>query len=89
MAEHAPSSDESRDGGHSPRLDPTALPVTYAAQMLSRVGGQRITEEMIRADIDAGAPTNGNSGGDGTINLVQYAAWLVRQMSAAGGNRAE
>jgi hypothetical protein len=78
MAEHAPSSASSRDGGHTPRLDPTALPVTYAAQVLTRVGGQRITEEMLRADIDDGAPTNADS----TINLVQYAAWLVQQMNA-------
>ena len=31
-------------------------------------------------DIDAGAPTNG----DGTINLVQYAAWLVKEMANRG-----
>lgn len=91
MAEHAPSTpgipgtDASRDGGHTPRLDPTALPVTYAAQMLSRVGGQRITEEMLRADIDDGAPTNAN----GTINLVRYAAWLVQKMSASRANHAD
>jgi len=88
MAEHAPSTpgtDHSRDGGHTPRLDPTALPVTYAAQVLTRVGGQRITEEMLRADIDDGAPTNA----DGTINLVHYAAWLVRQMANGGGHRGD
>lgn len=32
---------------------------------------------MIQADIDAGAPTNT----DGSINLVHYAAWLVKEMS--------
>jgi hypothetical protein len=31
---------------------------------------------MLRADIDAGAPANA----DGTINLVHYAAWLVKEM---------
>jgi hypothetical protein len=48
--------------------------------MLSRAGGQRVTEAMLSADIDAGAPTNP----DGTINLVHYAAWLVKEMSSRG-----
>jgi hypothetical protein len=33
-----------------------------------------------QADVDAGAPTNG----DGTINLVHYAAWLVKEMACRG-----
>jgi hypothetical protein len=41
------------------------------------VGGERVTEEMIRADLAAGAPKNP----DGTINLVHYAAWLVKERS--------
>ena len=57
------------------------MPVADAPRMLSRAGGQRITEDMLQADIDAGAPTNA----DGSINLVHYAAWLVQQMSAGGG----
>jgi hypothetical protein len=32
---------------------------------------------MIRADLAAGAPVNT----DGTINLVHYAAWLVKERS--------
>jgi len=63
-----------------PALNPTALPVADAAQLLSAAGGQRVTAEMIQADVDAGAPVNG----DGTINLVLYAAWLVREMSNRG-----
>jgi len=31
---------------------------------------------MLQADIDAGAPTNA----DGTLNLVHYVAWLVKEM---------
>jgi len=31
---------------------------------------------MIQDDIDAGAPTNP----DGTVNLVAFAAWLVKEM---------
>jgi hypothetical protein len=70
-------------GGQGPqshvngRLNPSALPVADAARLLSAAGGQLVTAEMIQADVDAGAPTNT----DGTINLVQYAAWLVRDMA--------
>ncbi|MBX3387782.1 MAG: hypothetical protein KF768_14545 [Phycisphaeraceae bacterium] len=48
--------------------------------MLTRLGGKPVTEAMIRADIDAGAPVNA----DGSVNLVHYAAWLVKEMSAGG-----
>jgi hypothetical protein len=45
---------------------------------LTASGGKPVTVEMIRADIDAGAPVNA----DGTINLVRYGAWLVREIAA-------
>ncbi len=75
--EHAPSSEPAQ--GMS-RLNPAALGVADAARVLSRIGGKPVTDAMLRADIDAGAPTNAN----GTINLVHYAAWLVKEMSAGG-----
>jgi hypothetical protein len=56
-------------------LNPNALSVANAARLLSKVGGERVTEEMIRADLAAGAPVNP----DGTINLVHYTAWLVKE----------
>jgi len=59
-------------------LNPAALPLADAARLLSAAGGQRVTVEMLEADVAAGAPTNP----DGTISLVQYAAWLVKEMSA-------
>ena len=72
--EHAPSSDV------SPRLNPAAMTVEDAAKLLTRAGGVRISESQIQADIEANAPTNA----DGTINLVQYAAWLVRELAKGG-----
>lgn len=77
--EHAPSSGQ---GGGTPaaRLNPAALPVADAARVLTRLGGKAVTEAMLRADINAGAPTNP----DGSINLVHYAAWLVKEMGAGG-----
>lgn len=56
-----------------PRM--TALTPAQAAKILAAAGTRRITEAMVRADIQAGAPTNA----DGTVNLVHYAAWLVKE----------
>ena len=53
-------------------INPLALPMADAAQLLSKAGARQIRAEQIEADVAAGAPTNG----DGTINLVTYAAWL-------------
>ena len=95
MADDAPTDRLTEDGvreadgasgeGPAGRLNPAALPVSYAAQVLTRVSGQRITEEMIETDLDVGAPQNA----DGTINLVHYAAWLVQKMAIAGGSRGD
>ena len=64
-------------------LDPTALALADAARLLARVGGQPITEAMISDDLASGAPANP----DGTINLVHYAAWLVKQIAGTAGER--
>jgi len=61
----------------TPRLDPQKLSPTDAARLLSRVGGRPVAESTIEADVAAGAPTNG----DGSLNLVAYAAWLIRQLA--------
>jgi hypothetical protein len=59
-------------------VNPLALSVEETARMLSAGGGRRVTPEQVQADIDAGAPL----GRDGRINLVHYAAWLVREVQA-------
>jgi uncharacterized ferredoxin-like protein len=60
-------------------LNPNALSLADAARLLARVGGQAVSVEMLQADVAAGAPTNA----DGTINLVHYAAWLLKEMGRA------
>lgn len=57
-------------------LNPSALPLQDAAKLLTKVGGQPIRVDMFEADVAAGAPTNS----DGTLNLVHYASWLVKEM---------
>jgi hypothetical protein len=59
----------------TPSLNPNALTPADAARLLSKAGGQPVRVETIQADLAAGAPANA----DGTINLVHYAAWQVRE----------
>ena len=63
-------------GDSAQQLNPAALTPEDAARMLG------ISEDMLRADIDADAPTNA----DGTINLVHYAAWLNQEMGKTDGS---
>jgi hypothetical protein len=62
------------------RASPAALGLEDAARLLTAAGGQRVRVEMLAADVAAGAPTNA----DGSLNLVHYAAWLVREMATRG-----
>ena len=63
------------------QLNPAALGPDDLARLLSAASGVPVDADDVRADIDAGAPSNP----DGTLNLVHYAAWLVRQLAAQGG----
>ena len=65
-----------------PRINPLALSIPDAARLLSKAGGRVISTEQIEADVVAGAPQNG----DGTINLVTYAAWLSQNVSQERGH---
>jgi hypothetical protein len=56
------------------KLNPNSLPLSDAARLLTKAGGRPINLSWIEADLVAGAPANG----DGTLNLVHYAAWLVK-----------
>ncbi len=67
--------DETEPG--PPRLSPTAMSMADAAKLLTAVGAAKVTEEMLREDLGFGAPANA----DGTLNLVHYAAWLVREVA--------
>ncbi len=64
-------------------INPAALSLADAARLLAKVGAPSIGRAVLQADLDAGAPTNA----DGTINLVHYAAWLVREMGRSVGER--
>ena len=66
MAEDSPNS-----------MNPSALRIDDAARLLSKVDRQPVSEAMLREDIGAGAPANP----DGTLNVVHYAAWLVKEVA--------
>jgi hypothetical protein len=67
---------EDREASTPAGLNPNALSLADAARLLTRTGGPTVTAAMLQADVAAGAPTNA----DGTINLVHYAAWLLKEM---------
>ena len=58
------------------KLDPASLSIDDVVKILSASGAKQISAERINADIELGAPVNPS----GTINLVHYAAWLVKEM---------
>jgi hypothetical protein len=64
------------DGRQGGPLNPQALRLEDLARILSVSGPKPVTVEMLRADIDDGAPVNA----DGSMNLVLYVAWLLREM---------
>ncbi len=59
-------------------INPLALTLEEVARLLSAAGGRKVTPEQVQADIDAGAPVLPG----GRVNLVHYAAWLVREVQA-------
>lgn len=52
----------------------TALPPEMLERLLKQAGSRLISAETLAADFAAGAPKNE----DGTVNLIEYAAWLVK-----------
>ena len=57
----------------------TALTIDQLVEVLRKSGSREVSAETIKTDIAEGAPAV-----DGKINLMEYAAWLVKRLS--GGN---
>jgi len=53
----------------------TALTVADAARVLSSAGGREITEDQVRELAERGELISN----DGTMNLIEYVAFLVRE----------
>ena len=52
----------------------TALQPEMLVNILKGAGSRLISAELLAADFEAGAPRNE----DGTVNLVEFAAWIVK-----------
>jgi hypothetical protein len=48
--------------------------------VLSKSTGKTVSVETLKADIEAGCPTNP----DGTFNVMHYASWLVKEVATRG-----
>lgn len=68
---------------NSPKL--TALKPEQVVRLLKQAGSRIISEEVLTADLESGAPKNE----DGTINLIEYAAWLAKENGGSDGAQSE
>ena len=63
-------------GNEKGPVDPNRLTPEQAAKLLSAAAKVKVPVAQIEKDIENGAPRNA----DGTISLIGYAAWLVKEM---------
>lgn len=59
------------------KLNPLRLSISDATLLLSKAGGQPVSEEQVKEAIAAGAPTDPES----NLNLVHLGAWLLRELT--------
>ena len=71
--------DNNAEGRQPGPLNPQSLRLEDLARILTASGLRAATVEMLQADIDDGAPRNP----DGTMNLIRFAAWLVKEIARA------
>lgn len=64
------------------KLSMTALPPEKLVEVLTRSGYREMTMEKLERDINAGLPLNE----DGTINFLEYIAWMVREVNTYGND---
>jgi hypothetical protein len=72
--------DSNPEGRQANGMSPQGLRLDDLARILTALGVKPVTVEMLQADLDDGAPTNP----DGTVNVVQYLAWLLKEGAGAG-----
>lgn len=65
--------------------NPQSISPKQLAKLLTAASGKPVTIEMIESDVAAGAPVRL----DGTINLVEYGAWMLKELSVYGDQSQE
>jgi hypothetical protein len=63
----------------------TVLPPETLVRLLKQAGSRTVSAESLAEDVAAGAPKNQ----DGTINLIEYAAWLAKENGGSDGTQSE
>jgi|GEM_PF-336272 len=66
-----------------PSLKITAMSVADVARVLSAALNRRIIEDQVREVAEAGDLLREGIEGNDTINLVQYTAWLAKDVTHA------
>lgn len=64
------------------QLNPLALSAENLVTLLQKAGYRAMTLDLLQEDIDGGVPVNA----DGTISLVKYMAWIIREVHSNGDN---
>ena len=67
--------------GEKPVVSPTRMSIEVLGRLVAGGGSVEEAVAKIHRDIEAGAPVND----DGTMNMVSYAAWLVKESSCSSG----
>jgi hypothetical protein len=62
------------------QLKITAMNVPVLVKLLRKAGCRHVSGNAIKEDIEKGAPVNA----DGTINLIHYTAWLLKEVGRDG-----
>ena len=62
------------------QLNPMALSAETIITLLQKSGGREMNRDALQRMIDAGLPLNG----DGTISIIEYTAWLVKEVNGNG-----
>ena len=60
----------------NPEFQITRISIDDALEIFEKLGW-KVTRNMIESDLRDGAPQND----DGTLNLIEYGAWLLKEMS--------
>ena len=66
----------------TPSLRITAVPVADLARVLAAAYGRRVDEAQVRQVAEAG----GLIRADGTVNLIEYVAYLAEEVTGAGSD---
>ena len=66
-------------------LNPLALAPETLIKLLQKSGYREMADEDFQKLIDAGLPLNG----DGTVNIIEYIAWLIKEVNGNGDEPGE